>query len=476
MIYKNKLNKVDYNNLDNMSKLTKLNGIDDESVLNDIFNSEIIVFEDIQGSKIWVSYSGSEFLIRPKSISNDNINLIDLAMQNYYNPATNYFNSLDSRVRGLLNKNWWFGFEYFPDNQPANIQYSRTPKNGLVLSAIYKSGKYSYTVDELDEYARLFDVDMIPIIYQGKLPQPAIEAIKYFINTSEKDLEYVFGESSFAYFFYKLLNPAVTHSFLMNDTEYQTNIEKLVIKIQDKNVSFELLNPLYRRISDTNSTEFTDIYSLILVNFLTFSQSINLNDIKIKGNRKDESYIYLICKLFNMYVAEVQDDLMTFDFVIPEFFNKEKFKINKELISNKMTREFLENSKLEYIFKVILGSFNRKRKKPVGIFTDGTVSIFNQFVDTISSTIDKHLNKLQEIELKKSQLLDFSDYFEISYDKDADDQVYPDVWDEMQRPSDSKKKGGVPDKKISDEGGLPMDTGKKPSNGMPNLPNLPGLQ
>ena len=455
---------MEYNNLD-MGKLTKLNSIDDEQVLNDIFNSEIIVFEDIQGSKIWINFNGTDFSIRPRTISNDNINMIDLAMQNYYNPAINYFNSLDTRVRGLLNRGWWFGFEYFPDTQPANIKYSRMPKNGLVLSSIYKSGKYVYTIEELDEYSRLFDTDVIPIVYQGKLPQPAIEAIKYFINTSEKDLEYVFGESSFAYFFYKLLNPMVSHSFLMNDSEYQTNIEKLVVKVEDKNLSFELLNPLYKRISDTNSTEFTDIYSLILVNFLTFCQSINLDDIKIKGTRRDESYIYLICKLFNMYVSEVKDDLIAFDFVIPEFFNKEKFKINKELINNKMTKEFLEDSKLEYIFKILLGSYNKKKKKPVGVFTEGTLLIFNQFVDAVGVSIDKHLNKLHEIELKKSQLLDFSDYFEISYDKDADSQVYPDVWDEMTQVSDTKKKTGIPDKKISDDGIAPLpDDGKKSPN------------
>ena len=48
---------------------------------------------------------------------------IDLAMQNYYNHAINYFNSLDNRVKGLLNSKWWFGFEYFPDSQPTNVEF-----------------------------------------------------------------------------------------------------------------------------------------------------------------------------------------------------------------------------------------------------------------------------------------------------------------------------------------------------------------
>ena len=86
-----------------MSKLITLNGSNDQELLNSIFDNEITVFEDVQGSKIWVNWDGEQFTIKPKSISNEPINLIDLAMQNYYNPAITFFNSLDNRVRSLLN-------------------------------------------------------------------------------------------------------------------------------------------------------------------------------------------------------------------------------------------------------------------------------------------------------------------------------------------------------------------------------------
>ena len=401
-----------------MSKLVTLNGSNDENLINNLFDSEITIFEDIQGSKIWVNWDGNEFTIKPKSIGNEPINLIDLAMQNYYNPAINYFNSLDQRVKSLLNKKWSFCFEYFPDNQPGNIEYSKVPKNNLVIAAINKSGKYEFSVDELDEYARLFDVDMIPILFQGKLTERMKEAIKYFINTSDDDLEYIFGEKSFAFFFYKILNPNSTGSFLMEE-DFQKNLEKLIIRSNNKDISFELLNPLYKRISDNNSTDFVEIYTLILIN--------------------------LISKLFNIYVSEVKQDLIEFDFVVPEFFDKDKFKINTELINNKLTKEYIkENSKLEYIFKVILGSFNKKRKKPIGLFTDNTVILFNKFVDDVNTYIEKYLNKTQEVELTRAGLLDFGDFFEIKYDQDAEGEVYPDVYSEFEKgvPEEKKKKGG----------------------------------
>jgi hypothetical protein len=347
------------------------------------------------------------------------------------------------RVKGLMPKNWSFCFEYFPDTTPANIQYDKSPKNGLVLTTINKSGKYECNVEEIDEFARLFNVDSLPIIFEGRLSDDMKVAINYFLNTSEEDLEFVFGEKSFAFFFYKLLNPNTDSSFLMVD-KFQDNLEKIVIKGKNSDISFQILNPFYERISSENSTEFTDVYSLILVNFLTFCQSVNLSEIKLKGNKRDEVYIYLICKLFNIYISNVKDDLLNFEFTIPQFFDKDKFKINKELIKNKLTREIIEESdKLEYIFKVILGSFNKKKKKPIGVFTESTVDLFNNYVDEISISIDNYLNKLREIQVTKSGLMDFSDFFEIKYDVDSQEQVYPDVYDEFTstKTDDKKKKG-----------------------------------
>lgn len=424
-----------------MSKIITLNDLSDESFLNDILSQDIIIYEDVQGSKIWVNWSGSDLQIRPKSISNEPINLVDLAMQKYYNKAYIYLSNLDNRVKSLLHNKWWFCFEYFPDNQPANIEYDRIPKNGLILTSINKNGKYTFNVEEIEEYARLIGVDMISIIYRGKLTDTAKESIMYFINTSEEDLEYVFGEKSFSYFFYKILNPNLKNSFLMNSENFQENVEKLVIRTKNGDSSFQLLNPLYQRLNQENKTEFVEIYTLILINFLNFCQSVDLENLKLKGFRRDEVYIYLISNLYNMYMAEVKEDFINFDFTIPDFFNQEKFKINTSLISNKLTRNYIkENPKLEYIFKAILGSFNKKRKRKIGLFTEDTVNLFNNFVDSIKETIDIYLGKMSEMELHRKGLLDFNDYFKISYNTDGEGKVYPDVYREFSKEKSSSKK------------------------------------
>ncbi len=431
-----------------MSKLITLNQDNDKEFLDELFSNDIIVYEDVQGSKLYVNFDGEGFVIKPKSLSAEPINQVDLAMQNYYNAAINFFNLFDSRVKSLMPKRWWFIFEYFPDNQPGNIEYNRMPKNGLVLTGICKGNKFEYSLDELVEFSRLFDVDHLPVIFQGELGNDQIEAIKYFLHTSSGDLEYVFGEKSFSFFFYKLLSPYSKNSFLMDD--FQDNSEKIIIRIKNKDLSFEILNPLYKRISDTNSTEFVEVYSLILLNFMNFCQAVNIEEIKINDKTRDDAYISLICRLFNMYMSEAKFDILDFKFTIPDFFDKEKFKINIELITNKVTKDFLmEDSKLEYFFKVILGSFNRRRKKPIGVFNDSTLTLFNSFVERISKTINQSLKKHTEVTLAKSGLLDFGDFFEIKYDVDAEDNVYPDVYKEFEQPQ-TKKKKGIGKKNFSD--------------------------
>jgi hypothetical protein len=167
-------------------------------------------------------------------------------------------------------------------------------------------------------------------------------------------------------------------------------------------------------------------------------------------------YLELICRLYNTYINDVKSDILNFNFVIPKFFNKEKFRINTEVIPNKLTRELIEEDpRLEYTFKVILGSLKAKKKKNIGLFTDSTTILFNKFVDQISNHIDKKLKYHSDNELRNSGLVNFNDFIEIKYDIDAENKVYPDLISEIEdEESSSKSKKGKetnPKKEVSDD-------------------------
>lgn len=429
-----------------MTQIIKLSSVENtQDFFNLVTDKELLIFEDIQGSKIFVKYDGDKFTIKPKSIKNEPLNFIDLTVQKFYNNAHQYFHSLPTYITDLLSKSWWFCFEYFPpyDAQPANIEYKKNPRNNLILTCIVKGNKYKYDYAELQEFANLFDCDCLPVIYMGKLNLKQLEVLNLFLHTSEQDLDFVFGESNFAKFFYDILNPQLNNSFLMHRDEFNDNLEKIVIRVEgNDDISFEVLNPLYKRVSYQNDSEYVEMYSLIILNFLEFCQLINVTSYKVKANIKDEIYIELICQLFNEYMDDVKNHLDEWQINIPQFFKDEKFKINVDLLNNKKAVEYIKSDKkIEYIFKVILGTFNKKRKKPIGVFNEQTVEIFNKFVDKLNSHVDKLLNINREYNLQKSDLLNFNDYFKLNFNIDNDKKLYPDVYNKFKEVENGEDKG-----------------------------------
>ena len=118
----------------------ELNNMDDE-LLDELFGNEIVVYEDVQGSKIYAKWDGEDFLIKSNNLNAEPVNFIDDSIDNYYGKAFNHLNSLNERVKGLLPKRWWFCFQYFPEESTI---YSRQPKNNLVLSSIVNKIFFKY--------------------------------------------------------------------------------------------------------------------------------------------------------------------------------------------------------------------------------------------------------------------------------------------------------------------------------------------
>ena len=185
-------------------------------------------------------------------------------------------------------------------------------------------------------------------------------------------------------------------------------------------------------MSFSNSTEYVEIYSLILLIFLEFIQLLDLEKYKLKKISKDELYIEYICLIFNEYMKNNAKNIINWEFTIPEFFKEDKFKINVDMISNNETKDFIKSSdKIEYFFKCILGSFNKKRNKPVGVFNETTLNLFNEAVDKISRGLDKFLKINHDYEFQKGDLKNFSDYFQMKYNTDSTGELYPDVYNKF---------------------------------------------
>lgn len=430
-----------------MSKLINVSQSKDSTeFIKQIEGKELIVYEDVQGSKIFVQYNvdNNLFTIKPKSVKNDPLNFVDLSIQKYWNLAYLYFHTLPQYITDILNPNWIFVFEYLPSMETNNIKYNRIPKNNLILTSIIKSGKHVFNYEEILEYSNLFDVDPIPVIFNGKLNTKQLEVLNLYLKTSEEDLKFVFGEESFAKFFYNILNPYVENSFLMENGEFNNNVEKIIIRIDgDTEYSLSILNPLYLKNTEENHTEHSHVFSLIIISFLEFLQLKDIDKIKVSGLTKDELYVNLISILFNDYIYNMKDDINSWEIFVPNFIKDDKFKINIDLIKNKETRELIKSSeKIEYFYKIILGTFRRHKKKPIGIMRESTIEIFNRTVDIISNYIESLININRDYIFQKIDLLNFGEYFNLKFDRDSTGIVYPDINPEFKKEEENQHKKG----------------------------------
>lgn len=419
--------------------------ISSKQLLNLLEKEELLVYEDIQGAKIWCSYNKvlKTWDIRPKSPISPSITITDLATQKFYKYVYAYLISLPTEVTNLLRLGYQFGFEYFPDNQPANVEYDKKPKNGLILTCICKMGKYfSYDYDEIKSYAELFDVDMLPLLYKGRLSSKQIKAINFYLHTAPNDLDFIYNEINFTKFFYNLLCPNKKASFLKTEN-FNDNTEKIIIRCVNSDCEFtlEILNNTYKKMEHSSDSEFSDVYSVILFKFLEWVIIQDISKLETLGNTRDMLYINIMSILFNKWMIKNKENILNFKFSIPMFFEQDKFRVNQDLIDNKETLDLInEDNKLEYSFKILMMSFQKPRKKTIGIINDQALIHLNNVIKKIQIRIEELLNWNHRLSQFSYQQKNIEDFPNIKWDEDDKGYVqFPD-FDKVKNISTKSKK------------------------------------
>lgn len=426
---------------------------EDKELIDALRKEPIMIYEDVQGSKFFANWDGKRWSFKAKSINNHPLTQFDLVVQRYWTGAVNYMMSQKPEITGLLNPDWWFCFEYFPDSEPAHVLYDETPTNNLVLTWIVKQNGnlWSQHVPELYEYSKLFDCDILPVIFYNKLSDKQVDAIQTFLETSAEDLEYIFGEDNFATFFYKILAPQRPSSYLMKPDTYNDNLEKLMVRFVGdsqkwKSISLELLNPLYKRVSQDSSTDYMQVYSLILLSFMESVNLMDLDQIEIEGETDFECYIDLMSELYKRHIKRTTNNPEDWNFRLPKFYFKEKHQLNMDQIEDDELLDLLgESMQRQYVFKTVLNAFTKKLKKPLGLFKDSTVKEFNRIRDEIHDKITEKLG-IEKFDIRKVSKLNIPTFDKMGdHAKAADGQIYIDIERERDDdldpdPSQKKKK------------------------------------
>jgi hypothetical protein len=128
-----------------------------QKYIADIFENEVEVTEKVDGSQFVFGKIDGELKIRSKGAE-----IIPEVAPKMFKKGVDYVVSIQEKIPD----NTSFYCEYLEKPKHNVLQYDNTPKNHLVLFAVCEGQDF---VKKQKEYAELFDIDSIPVLFEGKI-------------------------------------------------------------------------------------------------------------------------------------------------------------------------------------------------------------------------------------------------------------------------------------------------------------------
>lgn len=391
--------------------------------IEELFNNFVTVNEKMDGSAfVFERDRETGKFIFYKRDQRTPITLVDRTLMKYYEKPIQYIESLPPHVIKEIPRGWRFGLEYFANNAPVEIVYDEIPKNNLILSYVHKkdaSGKLKGTIQEkenLDTWADVLGVERPPIIFQGYLNDDQKEKIMEFLRTPFEDLLEEYKTRSFVAFIIGVLNPELKKTALNFDLDKP--IEGIVFRFGDENTDKEpvlskMVDPIFTEMAKNKAKKRieekpSDFLGLTILDVMNFILENGVESFECEGETEDERYISFMSDVFAKFLTEYAYKYKGADFEEPEYLKKDEFRLNTSLIRDKRVLNFLaQDEAFESLFKLILNSFRKIKKRAGGIITQGIIDQFNDLVKEIEKKVQVSKPKAQ---LTESELPSFMDF------------------------------------------------------------------
>jgi cytidyltransferase-like protein len=390
--------------------------------INNLFNSYVTVNEKMDGSAFVFDrdLETGRFNFYKRDQRNP-ITLVDRTLMKYYEIPIQYIESLPPHIIKDLPRGWKFGLEYFANIKPVEIAYDRLPKNNLILSYVHtksENGKPSSTIqdkEKLDTWADLLGVERPPIVFQGYLSEEQKDKILDFLRTPFEELVSEYKTRSFVRYIIGVLNPEAQASALNNDLDKP--IEGIVFRFGEEDSESEpvlskMVDPVFTEMAKEKSKKKieekpSDFLGITILDVMNFILERGVDSFGVSGNTDDERYISFISDVFSKFLEEYGYKYKGADFQEPDYLKKDEFRLNKPLIKDKRVLSYLDaDDSYESLFKLILNSFRKIKKRAGGIITAGIIDQFNLLVGDIQRVVSaKTQPKIQE-----SQVPSFLDF------------------------------------------------------------------
>jgi len=180
-----------------------------------------------------------------------------------------------------------------------------------------------------------------------------------------------------------------------------------------------MVDPLFTEIAKSKAQKRreekpSDFLGITLIDVMNFILEKGVDSFECKGDTNDERYVSFMSSVFVEFLSEYSEMYKGADFQEPEYLKKDEFRINKKFITNKDVINYLEEDEsFESLFKLMLNSFRKIKKRAGGLINQGALEQFNLLV----TDIQKRVENVNESFVFESDLPTFLDFKRKNSDK-----------------------------------------------------------
>lgn len=364
---------------------------------NSLLKQRCLVTEKIQASSFHARRTDKGYDYY-KSGSKTPMNKVDRTIVRYYENAIDYFKSIPKEVREDMPTDWKFGFDYMTETRTVDIQYDALPKNNLILTHIQVLNPTDPTQIKkvirdpkiLEKWANMLDVQSPPVIFDGILDSNQKEQLVQLLEMNDQEFSNVFEQNSFTRKLYNIFNRMLNKTALNEGLD--GDIDSLIVSfIDNKNIKNFKLGRFDR--PEEKEREASDMYQITILDLVEYMTQFNMEDVKLVEEDTDLRYIELVSEIFNQYMNKNAVKYIGAEFDSAGFSSKKGFELNKDFIKNEGTVKLVQNEDLSELFKIMLGSFRKKRTKETKIINSDLMSQMNEIVEKIEAVVMSKKNE-----------------------------------------------------------------------------------
>ena len=361
-----------------------------EEFLKSLLNSNVKVSEKLTGTKFGFRKEGNDLIFfgRDKRAP---LNKIQRTITSLYEAPIAHIQSLDlTKIPDGVS----FFFEYFYNNKPTNVSYDNIPKNGLILTHLIglndkDDNSIINDTKSLTKWSKLVKSDIPRVYFEGILSDEQKECILDFVKTDRSELMIKFNTDSFAKYIIKILNPRLRKTTLNSDIE--KSIEGFIFEFDDNETvhTAKTIDPIFRQLSihkEVNKSS-NDEIGLLMYKFIEWlNETSAISSITPSGDSPDEKYIDLMSVLISKFISDNSVFIKDLDLKKPTFALLPEFKLNPKFIKNEKIQKFIkDNPNLGDIYKILISSFRKERKKTTSIIDENMKRYINNYVRLINA-------------------------------------------------------------------------------------------